>query len=185
MLGEKRIKDLTDGILARSTADQTEVVILAGDSYLTRFANSTIHQNVAETDTEVRIRVVLGKRVGVATTNNLDDKALSQALENALAIARLQPENPDFKSLPGPKPIAEIAAFSEATEGQGGRCDLPDGPRGGGGRLRGADHRGVRGGGGQFAGCLCVPSHDLRRHQYRRDERYQRRLCFGPGPRRE
>ncbi len=117
MLGEKRIKDLTDGILSRSTADQTEVVILAGDSYLTRFANSTIHQNVAETDTEVRIRVVLGKRVGVATTNNLDDEALSQALENALAIARLQPENPDFKSLPGPKPIAEIAAFSEATAG--------------------------------------------------------------------
>jgi PmbA protein len=115
MLGEKRIKDLTDGILARSTADQTEVVILAGDSYLTRFANSTIHQNVAETDTEVRIRVVLGKRVGVVTTNNLDDEALTQTLENALAIARLQPENPDFKSLPGPQPIVEMAAFSEAT----------------------------------------------------------------------
>ncbi len=115
MLGEKRIKELTDGILARSAADQTEVVVLAGDSYLTRFANSTIHQNVAETDTEVRIRVVLGKRVGVATTNNLEDEALAQTLENALAIARLQPENPDFKSLPGPQPIAEIAAFSEAT----------------------------------------------------------------------
>jgi PmbA protein len=115
MLGEKRIKELTDGILARSAADQTEVVVLAGDSYLTRFANSTIHQNVAETDTEVRIRVVLGKRVGVATTNNLEDEALAQTLENALAIARLQPENPDFKSLPGPQPIAEITAFSEAT----------------------------------------------------------------------
>jgi PmbA protein len=115
MLGEKRIKDLTDGILARSTADQTEVVVLAGDSYLTRFANSTIHQNVAETDTEVRIRVVLGKRVGVATTNDLDDEALIQTLESALAIARLQPENPDFKSLPGPQPIPEVVAFSEAT----------------------------------------------------------------------
>jgi predicted Zn-dependent protease len=115
MLGEKRIKDLTAGILARSTADQTEVVVLAGDSYLTRFANSTIHQNVAEIDTEVRIRVVLGKRVGVATTNNLDDEALTQTLENALAIARLQPENPDFKSLPGPQPIVEMPAFSEAT----------------------------------------------------------------------
>ena len=117
MLGEKRIKDLTNGILARSTADQTEVVVLGGDSYLTRFANSTIHQNVAETDTEVRIRVVLGKRVGVATTNNLADEALSQTLEKALAIARLQPENPDFKSLPGPQSIVEMAAFSEGTAG--------------------------------------------------------------------
>ena len=57
MLGEKRVKELTDRILARSSADQTEVVVLAGDEYLTRFANSTIHQNVGETNTEVRIRV--------------------------------------------------------------------------------------------------------------------------------
>ena len=117
MLGEKRVKELTDGILARSTADQTEVVVLAGDEYLTRFANSTIHQNVAETDTEVRIRVVLGNRVGVATTNNLDDEALTRTLENALSIARLQPENPDFKSLPEPQPLPEFASFSDATAG--------------------------------------------------------------------
>jgi PmbA protein len=115
MLGKQRIKEITDGILARSIADQTEVVILAGDSYLTRFANSTIHQNVAETDNEVRIRVVQGKRVGVATTNNLTDEALAQTLEHALSIARLQPENPDFQSLPGPQPIAEVTAFSQAT----------------------------------------------------------------------
>ena len=123
MLGQERIKEITDGILARSTADQTEVVVLAGDSFLTRFANSAIHQNVADTDAEVRIRVVVGKRVGVATTNNLADQALNQALENALAIARLQPENPDFKSLPGPpplgsaqgRPIPQVTAFSEAT----------------------------------------------------------------------
>jgi predicted Zn-dependent protease len=115
MLGERRLKELADGILARSTADQTEVVILAGDTYLTRFANSTIHQNVAETDTEVRIRVVLGTRVGVATTNNLDDEALGRTLENAESIARLQPKNPDFKSLPGPQPLPDYSAFSQVT----------------------------------------------------------------------
>jgi PmbA protein len=117
MLGQKRIRELTDGILAQSSADQTEVVILSGDSALTRFANSTIHQNVAETDAEVGIRVVLGTRIGVAKTNNLDDRALTDALENALTIASLQPENPDFKSLPGPQQIPEVTAFSEATAG--------------------------------------------------------------------
>jgi predicted Zn-dependent protease len=117
MLGQTGIKTITDAILARSTADQTEVVILAGDSALTRFANSTIHQNVAEVDTEVRIRAVLGTRIGVATTNNLDDDALAQALENALNIARLQPENPDFRSLPEPQPVPPVTAFSQATAG--------------------------------------------------------------------
>jgi len=117
MLGQARIKQITDTILARSTADQTEVVILAGDQALTRFANSTIHQNVYETDASVRIRVVLGKRIGVAGTNNLSDQALAEAVEHALAIARFQPENPDFQSLPGPLPIQTVTAFSEATAG--------------------------------------------------------------------
>jgi len=115
MLGKKRIQEIADTILARSTADQTEVVVVAGEEYLTRFANSTIHQNVAETNAEVRTRVVLGTRVGVAATNNLDGEALAATLESALAIARLQPENPDFKSLPGPQPIPEVSAFSAAT----------------------------------------------------------------------
>jgi predicted Zn-dependent protease len=117
MLGESRIKQITDAVLGRSTADQTEVVILAGDSALTRFANSTIHQNVFETDAQVRIRAILGTRIGASSTNDLSDEALAAALENALAIARLQPENPDFKSLPGPQPIPHIVAFSEATAG--------------------------------------------------------------------
>jgi PmbA protein len=117
MLGQSRIKQITGAILARSTADQTEVVILAGDQALTRFANSTIHQNVYETDATVRIRVVLGKRIGVAGTNNLNDQALAEALEHALAIARFQPENPDFQSLPGPLPIPAVTAFSAATAG--------------------------------------------------------------------
>jgi PmbA protein len=121
VLGEKRIKEIADSILAQSTADQTEVVILSGDSYLTRFANSTIHQNVAETDTEVRIRVVLGApgaqgaQVGVATTNDLNPEALTRSLEGALEIARFQPQNPDFKSLPEPQPLPEVVAFSEST----------------------------------------------------------------------
>ncbi len=115
MLGRDRVKQITETMLARSSADQTEVVVLAGDSYLTRFANSTIHQNVAETDTEVRIRVVLGKRVGVATTNNLEEAALLQTLERALTIASLQPENPVFRSLPEPDPIPEVSGFREAT----------------------------------------------------------------------
>ncbi len=117
MLGRERIKQITDNILARSAADQTEVVVIAGDQALTRFANSTIHQNVSEVDTEVRIRTVLGKRIGVATTNKLSDGALEETLDRALSIARLQPENPDFKSLPGPQPIPDVAAYSEATAG--------------------------------------------------------------------
>jgi PmbA protein len=117
MLGRARIEQVSAALLSRSTADQTEVAVTVRDSYLTRFANSMIHQNVAESDTEVRIRVVEGTRVGQVISNTLDPGALHQALEKAQDLAQLQPENPEFKSLPGPQPIPDTVSFSEATAG--------------------------------------------------------------------
>ena len=115
MFGEKRTREITDQILSHSSADQTEVSIWATNTALTRFANSTIHQNVSETNTIVRIRVVIGTRIGIASTNNLAEESLIKTVETALSIARLVPENPDFKSLPGPQTIPQVEAFSNAT----------------------------------------------------------------------
>jgi PmbA protein len=115
MLGQERIRQLADQILDRSAADQTEVLILSTDSALTRFANSVIHQNVYETDAEVRIRAVVDTRIGVATTNNLSQEALAATLERAIQTARLSPPNPHFKSLPEPQPIAQVDAFHPGT----------------------------------------------------------------------
>ena len=116
MLGEKKIKALTQQILAQSRADQTEVLVLAEDASLTRFANSFIHQNVAESDTEVRVRVVDGKKIGVASTNDLSADGLKRVVESALTIARFQQDNPDFVSLPGPSTsMPKVKAFVERT----------------------------------------------------------------------
>jgi PmbA protein len=115
MLGPKRMRQIAQQMLAQSAADQTEVVLLSEDKELTRFANSRIHQNVAERNVQVRVRAVSGKRIGVASTNDLSDAALRQAAENALEMALLQPENPDFQSLPAPKPLPEVESFVQAT----------------------------------------------------------------------
>ena len=56
LLGSARFEALADRALNASTADQTEVVVIGVDSALTRFANSGIHQNVAERNVQVRIR---------------------------------------------------------------------------------------------------------------------------------
>ncbi|NIO69938.1 MAG: TldD/PmbA family protein [Anaerolineae bacterium] len=117
MLGEEKIREITAEVLSLSQADQTEVLVFSDDSQLTRFANSYIHQNVAERDVQVRVRAVVGKRIGVASTNDLSRESLEKVVETALEVARLQPENPDFISLPEPAPIPEVNAFSEATAG--------------------------------------------------------------------
>jgi len=115
MLGQEKIRKISDRILSLSTADQTEVICFGGQSELTRFANSYIHQNVAETNASVHVRVVLGKRIGVAATNDVSPDSLRRVVETALEIAEFQPENPDFVSLPEPAPIASVDAYEEAT----------------------------------------------------------------------
>ena len=115
MLGERKMREIAERVLSLSAAEQTEVIIMSEDSGLTRFANSYIHQNVAERNVGLRVRAVVGKKIGVASINDLSQEALERVVERALTIARLQPENPDFTSLPSPAPIAEVEAFDEDT----------------------------------------------------------------------
>jgi PmbA protein len=115
MLGSDKARELTQQIIGLSKADQTEVIFNGTDSALTRFANSTIHQNVAETNTEIRVRLVYGKKVGVASSNDLSPDALKRTIDTARAIAQRQPENPEFKALPSPQPIQNVEAFVERT----------------------------------------------------------------------
>jgi predicted Zn-dependent protease len=93
-------------------------VVSADDARLTRFANSEIHQNVGESNAQVNLRVVIGKRVGVASTNRVDQDALRRLAETAGAIARNSEELEDWGGLPDPTPIVEIrAGYAEATSG--------------------------------------------------------------------
>lgn len=119
MLGEERVRQILEAALACSQADQTEVLLFGSDSSLTRFANSVIHQNVSETNGELRVRAVFGKKVGVASTNDLSPGSIEKVVENAARIAKLQEENPDFVSLPEPRPIPRVSAFVERTADYG------------------------------------------------------------------
>ncbi|MGE3272112.1 MAG: TldD/PmbA family protein [Chloroflexota bacterium] len=115
LLGRAGFDAVADRVLAASTADQTEVVVLGTDSSLTRFANSGIHQNVAERNVEIRVRAIVGKRAGVATTNDLSEAAVLRVVERAIEAARRQPEDPDLVDLPSPLPVEPVAGFSQAT----------------------------------------------------------------------
>jgi len=106
---------LLEGALRRSPAEQTEVVLTYNRSALTRFADSYIHQNVAEETPSLTVRAVFGKRVGTASTAILDDEGVARVLEQAATIARLAPENEDFPGLPDPAGEPAQAPYSAAT----------------------------------------------------------------------
>lgn len=91
---------LADRALSFSSADQTEVLVIAQHSELTRFTHNAVHQNVAGIDEAVRVRAILGGRTGVAATNVLDEGGLRDAVERAIAMAKLAPPDPGVAQLP-------------------------------------------------------------------------------------
>ncbi len=115
MIGQTQTEGLLKRVLALSSAGETEAVLLGLDEQLTRFANNTIHQHVAETNRYVIVRAALGKRVGVSATNDLSAAGLERAVETAIAAARALAEKPDFPGLPEPAALPHVVAFDEAT----------------------------------------------------------------------
>jgi predicted Zn-dependent protease len=112
---------LAESALAHALRDgvtEAEALVMAEDSALTRFANSEIHQNVAESNVTINLRVVVGKRVGVASSGRTDEEGLRRLAENAAAIARVVEELDDWGGLPGPTEIQPVqAAYSPTTAG--------------------------------------------------------------------
>jgi predicted Zn-dependent protease len=117
MIGETRLKEIAQRAMSASEATGTEVVILGLGERLTRFANNTIHQNVAETDVALVVRALEGCCSGSAVTNDLSEAGLERAAEAALAACRVDPppEDPDYPGLPEPVPVMAVEAFDELT----------------------------------------------------------------------
>jgi PmbA protein len=92
-----------------------EALFGAHSGALTRFANNTIHQNVAEQDRWISVRVALDQRTARATTNRFDPDSIRGAVEQALALARSAAPNSDLLPLTEPSVISETKRFDSAT----------------------------------------------------------------------
>jgi predicted Zn-dependent protease len=113
MVGRETAVRLLKKLVQESPADQTEAILLTEDSSLTRFAESAVHQHVAERNQTLILRVVLGKKIAVVTTNLILPSSAGRSLQKAISLAKVQQPNDEFISLPGPKPIPEIETFSK------------------------------------------------------------------------
>ena len=111
----EQARELARATVAMTASDEAEVLVGADSSALTRFANNRINQNVAEENAIVSVRAVLGKRVGVASTNRLDRTSLQAACDAAVRAARVAPEDPAFPGLPGPAPVTGAVRALNAT----------------------------------------------------------------------
>jgi len=87
MIGRDKIVGLLKEVVSHSRADLTEAVFTGTDYGLTRYANSYIHQNVADQNSNVAFKVAIGKKIGVAGTNIFEKEALERTCNDAIEIA--------------------------------------------------------------------------------------------------
>jgi PmbA protein len=115
MIDEKVARNLSDAILKRCKGNPAEVTLITNDSALTRFANNIIHQNVTERDAEATLRYFIGKQIGTASTNCLDEAGLDDLVERAKSNAKASPEDPNYPGLPEPETYHHVAAWDQHT----------------------------------------------------------------------
>jgi predicted Zn-dependent protease len=109
MLTKEQAGEIFDRIKKLSTADEVEVLFSGGRFALTRFANNTIHQNVAEENYVVSVRSVFAGRTARAFTNKFDEESLRQVVRSAESLAKVQHPDPDLLAMPNSREASGIS----------------------------------------------------------------------------
>lgn len=110
MLNKDQAHDIFERVRKNSSLDEVEVLISGGENALTRFANNTITQNVADETYDISVRVAIEGKTARASTNKIDDESLKNVIRQAEALARVQERDPDLL----PMATASEAGSAEA-----------------------------------------------------------------------
>jgi len=103
-------------VRARAASAEAEVEVRSGRLALTRFANSFIHQNVAEDLSGISLRLALDGRVASARLDGPTDRSRLEALvAGAFDAAGVSPVDPDWPGVTGPAPVPAVEHWDEET----------------------------------------------------------------------
>lgn len=117
MWGKERVYDFLEKLIRKIPFEKKELVLSVSSEELTRFANNTIHQNVAEENLILFVRIGEGKKKAVASISKLD----GESIDHLIKILKLLIQNqPDIEELTLPKPQAcpemKIQLFNPSPE---------------------------------------------------------------------
>jgi predicted Zn-dependent protease len=114
-MGPDEVRRVAQAALELPGADAVEVLFMHEWGGLTRFASSSIHQSTWREDTGLRVRVVLGDRIGVAATNEFSAEGALAAARSAREMAEVVAPDPHFPGLAPVDPIQDASGFDEET----------------------------------------------------------------------
>jgi predicted Zn-dependent protease len=104
-----------DVVRAAAPDAEAEVRVGASTMALTRFANSFVHQNVADTATRTRLRLHVDGRTATGSTTGSDTDSLARMVATTVAAARVLPVDPMWPGLTPPSPLVAGGHWDPAT----------------------------------------------------------------------
>jgi len=109
------IHETVEGMARAAGIRDVETMIGSRSEALTRFANNTIHQNVADRGRWVSVRAQIDQKTARATTNRFDAASLQRIVDEAIALTKAV--EPDSHVLPmyEPQPVTPADRYFETT----------------------------------------------------------------------
>lgn len=92
-----------------------EIIASEGKSELTRFAESYIHQNVAETNLNLTAKIINEDRIGAVEMNSIDEHTISKNIEKAIEATKITPKLDYHYQLLKPQSYKIKSKYSEQT----------------------------------------------------------------------
>ncbi len=118
ILTMERCREVFDEVLRAAQSSgiaEVEALFAAHRDALTRFANNTIHQNVAEQAQWLSVRVAVDQKTARATTNRFDRASIRRAVDEAIVLARSVAPNAELLPMAEAAPVSGIRRFEEGT----------------------------------------------------------------------
>lgn len=115
MIGREDALKALDKVVSYAKNFEVVATLRGEDLSVTRYYQSHIHQNLKRHDQTLTVRVVRGKKSGLASTNLLDDGSLRWAVQSAYENMEVTGEDPEFPGLPKPEPIQDVATYVPST----------------------------------------------------------------------
>lgn len=114
-LTQEEAKSICDKVMSFSKADECNVQIGGSRTGNIRFARNAVSTSGVVADTQMFVAVAFGKKQGIATINEFDDKSLEKVVRRAEDLARLAPENPEFMPAVAKQNYKETPTFVQKT----------------------------------------------------------------------
>ncbi len=100
---KEEAQEIMKRALKFSSADACEINLSGDISGNIRYARNTVSTAGVNSNQNMTVQSNFGKKVGVATIDEFDDKSLEKVVKRAEELARLSPESPEFMPPLGPQ----------------------------------------------------------------------------------